>query len=319
AALRRAAEWKIGEPFVLQRTTQAISIDVIVRAVFGVTDPRQSADVAAALVAALEAIHPILIFTRLLQRDLGPLTPWRRFTAARARGEALTRAQIAARRAAPGGEDILSLMLAARDEDGQALSDDELVDELHTLLFAGHETTAIALAWAFYWLLRTPDVHARLRQEFRELGPDPDPEAVAAAPYLDAVCHEVLRLWPIIPMAPRKLLRPLPFGPYTLAPGSAVAVGTALLHFNENVYPDPFAFKPERFLGRKVSPFEFTPFGGGHRRCIGAAFAMYEIKQVLAALIPTYELRLARDAEIRPVRRNLSLGPKGGVEVVRVA
>lgn len=316
ATRRHAAAWRIGEPFIMQRTTQAISLEVIVRAVFGVTDPEECAQVGASLVAVIDALHPILLFSRRAQRDLGPLTPWRRFAAARARAEALTLRQIALRRAEPA-DDILSLMLAVRDDEGHALGDGELVDELLTLLFAGHETTAIALAWAFSWLLRAPAVFARLRAELVALGPDPDFEAVAALPYLDAVCHEVLRLWPILPMAPRTLVKPLQLGPHELEPGTGIAVGTALLHQNPDLYPDPHTFRPERFLGRKVSPFEFTPFGGGHRRCIGAAFALYEMKQALAVLVPEHDLRLVGTTPPRPVRRNLSLGPEDGVRVVR--
>jgi cytochrome P450 len=319
SALRRAAAWKVGEPFVMQRTTQAISLDVILRAVFGVSDPGRQAVVERAMLDALDTLHPAMLFSPLMQRDLGPLTPWRKFTRARDRGLGLVRSEIAARRDTAPGDDILSMMLAVRDEDGRGMSDDELVDELNTLLLAGHETTAIALAWAFYWLLRTPDALARLRAELAGLGPDPDSEAVAALPWLDAVCHEVLRLYPILPLAPRTLLRPLKLGPHDLEPGDAIGVAITLIHEHPDLYPEPGKFKPERFLGRKPSPFEFVPFGGGHRRCIGAAFAMYELKLALAAIVPTYELKLVRDVPARPVRRNLSLGPRGGVEVVRVA
>jgi cytochrome P450 len=133
------------------------------------------------------------------------------------------------------------------------------------------------------------------------------------------VCHEVLRLWPIIPMAPRTLLKPLQLGKYLLPPGTGIAVGTTLIHEHPDLYPEPHVFRPERFEQRKFSPFEFTPFGGGHRRCIGAAFALYEMKQALAAMVPAHELRLVSDAPLRPVRRNLSLGPRRGVEVVRVS
>ena len=317
AALRHAAAWRVGEPFTIQRTSQAISIDVILRAVFGLRDPARVAAFERAVIATLEAVHPALLFSRALHRDLGPLTPWRRFTQARAVSDALTREEIAARRTNPGGDDILSLMLAARDEDGQALSDDEVLDELRTLVFAGHETTAIGIAWAFYWLLRHPAALARLREELAALGDDPDLEAVAAAPYLDAVVHEVLRLWPIIPMVPRQLLRPMQLGPHLLAPGTCVAVGTSLVHQRPDLYPEPERFRPERFLERKFSPFEFVAFGGGNRRCIGAAFATYELKHALAALIPRHELRLVRD-DVRPRRRNLSLGPDNGVAVVKL-
>jgi cytochrome P450 len=319
SALRRAAAWKVGEPFVMQRTTQAISLDIILRAVFGLTDPTRLSQFERALVDVLDALSPAMLFSPLMQRDLGPLTGWRRFSRLRADGEALVRAEVAARRDRPGGDDILSLMLAVRDEDGRGMADDELLDELNTLLLAGHETTAIALAWAFYWLLRTPDALARLQSELAELGDDPDPEAVAALPFLDAVCHEVLRLYPIIPMAPRTLLRPLKLGRYDLAPGTSIGVAISLIHEHPDLYPEPDRFKPERFLGRKPSPFEFVPFGGGHRRCIGAAFAMYELKLALAAIVPAYRLKLLSDVPARPVRRNLSLGPRGGVAVVRVA
>lgn len=318
SALRRGGAWRVGEPFDVQRTAQEISIDVIVRAVFGIEDPARVALFSRAMVEVLAAIHPILIFARVLQRDLGPLTPWRRLVAARRAADVLIQAEIDARRRQPGGDDILSLMLSARDEDGQGMRDEELHDELLTLLFAGHETTAIAISWAFYWLLRHPPALARLREELAGLGPDPDPEAVAAAPWLEAVCHETLRLWPILPMVPRTLVKPMRLGPHELPRGASVGVATALLHAHPELYPEPERFKPERFLARKYSPFEFTPFGGGNRRCIGAAFALYEMKQALAALVPLCELRLVRDAPLRPRRRNLTLGPRGGVEVVRV-
>lgn len=317
STLRRAAAWRLGEPFVMQETAQAISLDVILRAVFGLRGEARTARFEHALLALMSALHPSLLFTRKLHVDL-PLSPWRRFTRARELATALTREEIAARRGSPGGDDILSLLLAARDEDGRGLADDEIVDELLTLLVAGHETTAIALAWAFYWLLRSPASLARLREELAGLGPDPDPEAIAAQPYLDAVCHEVLRLWPIIPMAPRILARPMQLGPHALQPGTAVAVGTTLIHEHPDLYPEPERFRPERFLERKFSPFEFTPFGGGNRRCIGAAFALYEMKQVLAALVPGPQLRLVSAQPLRPRRRNLSLGPSNGVQLVRV-
>ncbi len=318
SALRYTAAWRVGEPFTIQRTAQAISLDVILRAVYGLKDPTRITAFEHAVIAELEAMHPSFLFTRKLHRDLGPLTPWRRFMRAKDRSTTMTLAEIAARRAQPGGDDILAMMLAARDEDGQSLTDQEVLDELRTLVFAGHETTAIGIAWAFYWLLRHPAALARLREELAALGDDPDPEAVAAAPYLDAVVHETLRLFPIVPMAPRKLLRPLTLGRHELQPGTSVAVSITLLHQHPDLFPDHERFRPERFLERKFSPFEYVPFGGGHRRCIGAAFAIYEMKQALAAMIPRHELKLVRE-DVRPRRRNLSLGPDNGVAVVKVA
>ncbi len=318
-ALERASAWKIGQPFVMQRTTQAISLDIILRAVFGLTDPERRPTFEHAMVETLDTLHPSFLFLPALQRNLGPLTTWRRFDRALTRSDALLAEELNLRRNQPQGSDILSMILAARDEDGNGLDDDEIVSELKTLLVAGHETTAITLAWAFYWLLRTPAVMARLRDELTAAGPEPEAEAIAALPYLDAVCHEVLRHWPILPIVPRKLLRPLVLGPHTLDVGMSVAVATTLIHEHPSLYPDPQAFHPERFLERKFSPFEFVPFGGGNRRCIGAAFAMYELKLTLAALVPRFTLRLVNSEAVRPHRRNISLGPKGGVQVVRVA
>ena len=225
--------------------------------------------------------------------------------------------EIAARRAAPdpAREDILSLLLAARDEAGDAMHDDELRDELMTLLFAGHETTAIAIAWACYWLHRHPPVLERLRAEVDALGDDPQPDAIVRLPYLDAVCNEVLRLHPIAPDVPRQLVGPLELAGYTLGPPLCVDAAITLLHRREDLYPDPDSFRPERFLARRFGPFEFTPFGGGHRRCIGAAFATYELKIVLATFLRHAHLELAEPGEVRPARRNIVLGPSTGVRM----
>jgi cytochrome P450 len=209
-------------------------------------------------------------------------------------------------------------MLDARYEDGGAMTDQQIHDELFTLLVAGHETTAIALAWAMYWLHRNPATLQRLRDELTTLGDDPDPEAVARLPYLEAVCHETLRLFPILPLVPRTVIKDMRLGPYTVPAGLNVGFCPAIVHRHPDVYPDPDTFKPERWLARKFTPFEFIPFGGGLRRCIGAAFALYEMKLVLAALLPTHRFSLLDDREIRPQRRNLTLGPRGGIRMVLI-
>jgi cytochrome P450 len=184
-----------------------------------------------------------------------------------------------------------------------------------TLLFAGHETTGIALAWACYWLHRHPAVLERLRAEIDALGDAPEPDAIAKLPYLDAVCNETLRLHPIAPDVPRMLARPLELAGYTLGPPCGVDAATTLVHRREDLYPEPHAFRPERFLERRFSPFEFTPFGGGHRRCIGAAFATYELKIVLATFLRHAHLELAEPGEVLPARRNVVLGPATGVRM----
>lgn len=318
AALAASARWTVGKPFTFQDTSQAISLEVIIRVVFGVSEPAQVEAVRKAILAFVEATVPVLLFFPFLQRSFFGGGPWVRFMRARDGLSALLRAEIRERRSRGegGGDDILSSMLAARHEDGSAMSEDELHDELLTLLFAGHETTGIALAWAIYWLLRNPSCLARLVAEIDAAGERPEPEVIAKLPYLEAVVQETLRLYPIAPDVPRKLARPFVLGDYTLPPGMGVDVATTLLHTRPDLYPEPHRFNPQRFLDRKFSPFEYTPFGGGARRCLGAAFATYEMKIVLATLLGGYRLALDEPREVRPGRRSVVLGPSTGVRVV---
>ncbi|WAS93183.1 cytochrome P450 [Nannocystis punicea] len=317
AAHAAASTWPKGQAFVFQDSSQWISLEVIIRAVFGVADPARVEDVRQAILEFVAAAVPSFMFFPFLQRDFFGVGPWARFQRARQRFGFLIAAELAARRSRPDelGDDILSRMLAARHDDGSGLSDSEIHDELLTLLFAGHETTGIALAWSIYWLLRHPDRLEKLLAELDAAGERPEPEALARLPYLEAVVHETLRLYPIAPDAPRMLARPLELAGYTLPAGAGVAVATALLHVRPDIYPEPHAFRPERFVGRKYSPFEYTPFGGGHRRCLGAAFATYEMKLVLATLLRHYRLKLSEPREVKPGRRNVVLGPATGVRV----
>ena len=316
-ALAAAARWPQGETFVFQETSQWISLEVIIRAVFGVVDPARVDAFRAAILEFVASAAPSLLFFPFLQRSFFGRGPWVRLQKAKQRGHFLLAAELAARRSRPEetGEDILSLLVRARHEDGSGMTDPEIHDELITLLFAGHETTGIALAWAIYWLLRERTSLERLLAELDAAGERPEPEAIARLPYLDAVVHETLRLYPIAPDAPRLLARPLEVGGYTLPAGACVAVASALLHIRPDLYPDPHRFRPERFLERKFSPFEYTPFGGGHRRCLGAAFATYEMKLVLATLLRNFRLELAEPGEVKPGRRNVVLGPATGVRV----
>jgi len=317
AALAAMKDWVAGQPFVMQTSTQWISLEVIVRAVFGVQDAAHIEVLRAAIIELVAATVPSLLFFPWLRRPWGGLSPFNRYDRALKRVESLIYGEIAARRARPeeAREDILSLLLAARDEAGEGMRQEELRDELLTLLFAGHETTGIALAWASYWLHRNPGALERLRAEVDALGDSPDPEVIARLPYLEAVCNETLRLHPIAPDVPRMLARPLEVGGYRLAPPLGVDAVTALVHRREALYPEPDLFRPERFLERRFSPFEFIPFGGGHRRCIGAAFATYELKIVLATFVRHAQLELDEPGEVKPSRRNVVLGPATGVRM----
>ena len=225
-------------------------------------------------------------------------------------------AEIEERRLQPDANrtDILSLMMAARDENGQPMTNEELRDELMTLLFAGHETTATALAWAFYWIHRLPSVRQKLLQELDSLGENPDPMTIFRLPYLSAVCQETLRIYPVAMLTfAREVLTPVELMGHQLEPGTAVFASIYLTHRREDLYPEPLQFKPERFLERQFSPYEYLPFGGGSRRCIGLALAQLEMKLVLATILRDFDLVLAEKKPVQAKRRGVSLEPAGGV------
>jgi cytochrome P450 len=318
AAQRAAAQWKKGEPFRLLDATQGISLEVILRAVFGLdhASPRGQA-VREAVIRFVESIRPTFVFISWMRRDLLGLSAWARFKRARDHLDSLLYAAMAERRREPAErDDILSLMMSARHEDGSVMSDKELRDQLLTLLFAGHETTAVALAWALHFLHREPGELDRVLAELDGLGPSPEPEAFAALPYLDAVCQETLRIHPVAPEVLRRLVQPLQLLDWTLPAGSAVLASVILVHQREDLYPEPRRFRPSRFLDRKLTPFEHIPFGGGARRCIGAAFALHEMKIVLGTLLRSHRLRPLGSGAVKAVRRGATMGPAGGIPMI---
>jgi cytochrome P450 family 110 len=218
-------------------------------------------------------------------------------------------------------EDILSLLLQARDDDGAALSDREVRDELVVMLMAGHETTGTALAWAFERILSLAPIEQRIREEFDEVVGSGEFAAwhLPKLEYLDAVVKESLRVRPIMPAGGGRLVcRPFEIGGYTIDPGAILVNAMYLLHHRSDLYPEPGIFRPERFLGRRaIDPYEWTPFGGGMRRCLGYSFALFEMKTVLATVLSRVRLRIEnRDAAV--VRRGFFLAPAQGPRVVRV-
>lgn len=312
-----AGRWAPGRVFSMLDATQAIALDVIIRVVFSVEGTARVRAARDAIVRLMEAMSPLIFIFPEVRRELGGLGPWSRFLRAREALDALLLEEIRARRGkTEGREDILSLLVAARDDEGAGLGDAELLDQLRTLLFAGHETTAVALACALHALHREPAALARVRAEIEALGPDPDPDALAALPYLDAVCQETLRLHPPVVDVGRVVRRPFALGGYTIPAGESITASPLLLHGREDLYPDPARFRPERFLERKPSPFEFIPFGGGARRCLGAAFAMMEMKVALGTLLRGRRLRIASAAPLSHVRRGITLGPRGTVPMI---
>jgi unspecific monooxygenase len=325
------AAWEPGTAFTALPFMQAISFDVILRAVFGLQDSNslvgQSANRAQALkVALLNQLNPpnpllqgLLFLFPVLQRDFGSWSPWAQFLKRLQAIDALIYAEIEERRSLEVGDrsDILSLMMAARDEAGAPMSDVELRDELMTLLIAGHETTATVLAWAMYWIHALPDVQEKLLQELQTLGDDPDPNVVFRLPYLNAVCQETLRIYPVAMLALNRVVKaPFKLMGYEFAPGTLLVPCIYLTHHREDLYPQPNQFNPDRFLERSFSPSEYIPFGGGNRRCIGMAFALFEMKLVLATLLSHWNFDLANDTPVPPVRGGALLRPKGGVQLI---
>jgi cytochrome P450 len=224
--------------------------------------------------------------------------------------------QVVEQRRSPDSQhdDILSMLCGATYEDGEPITREHIYSELMTFLFAGHETTALSLTWAIYHLHRNPGTLKSLRLELDALS-ELSPAQLAAAPYLKAVVQETLRIHPLVTETLRKLKAPLDLDGYILPPGIAVAPATVLAHHNPVTYPDPEVFRPERFIERSYSPFEYMPFGGGHRRCIGAAFASYEMAIVLGTLIQGYEIELVDSHPVVPKRRNVTIGPSTAVPI----
>jgi len=207
--------------------------------------------------------------------------------------------------------------MSARDENGQPMTDVELHHELMTLLFAGHETTATALAWAFYWIHQLPSVHEKLLSELDSLGDKPEPMAIARLPYLNAVCSETLRIYPVVFFAfPRVTKSPIEIMGQHFDNNTTLIPCTYLTHHQEDLYPESNQFKPERFIERQFSPYEYLPFGGGNRRCLGLALAQLEMKLVLATILSNYQLALADSKPVKPQRRGLTIAPTGGIHMV---
>jgi cytochrome P450 len=315
-AEREIDRWPVGEPFELGPAMQAITLDVIMSGIFGIEGVPAAGTPERDLRETIrEAVRrssrpSTQLFELLNVGRQEPIGLARRFV------EELERpvyAAIAARRATgedPDRNDVFSLLLAARYEDGQPMSDQELRDELLTLVLAGHDTTANSLSWAFERLLRTPPAYDRLREEVRG-----DADA-AGDDYLEATIHEAMRCRPVIPLIGRRVTVPWQLGEWNVPAGTPVLVSILLVHHRDDLYPEPFAFRPERFLGTKPGTYTWIPFGGGIRRCLGATLAMAEQRVVLGAIARRTDL-FAPDPEPEPARhRNVTMVPRHGTRVV---
>jgi cytochrome P450 len=307
-AAREIAGWRPGSELVLRERMRALTFEVICRAVFGVTQPERVERMRERLVAVIDS-SPIFMIAPPARADLGPLSPGGRLARRLHAADALLFEEIERRRREPDVEersDVLSLLLRARDEQGQPMTDAELRDELFTMLAAGHETTATGLAFAFELLLRNPPVLARLREEI---------QAGENDSYLDAVVKETLRLRPVLDAAERTLTRPRTVAGWELPAGVKVYPAIALVHLREDLYERAHEFRPERFVDDGAESYSWLPFGGGIRRCIGAALAHAEMAEVLRIAVPRVELAPLGARPDPVVLRGITLAPKHGVRV----
>lgn len=316
-------QWNIGKPFNIRTSMQEITLRVILRVVFGLDEGQRFQELQHLLSSLLDFMGTPLMssafFFGFLQKDLGAWSPWGRVMRLIQQIDRLIYALIAERRSETqqNRQDILSLMMAARYDNGQPMSDIELRDELMTLLVAGHETTASALTWAFYWIDQLPEVKEKLLQELDIIGINSDPSSIAKLPYLTAVCQETLRIYPIVVNGvPRIVKSPIEITGYKIPEKNVIIPSIYLAHHRPEVYPNPKQFKPERFLERQFSPYEYLPFGGGNRRCIGLAFAQYEMKIVLATILSHFQVSLVNKRPVSPVRRGLTVAPPAGMQMV---
>jgi cytochrome P450 len=308
-AEREIAGWPTGTPYELRPRMQAMTLEIILQTVFGVRDGERMAKLRAALRDFLDlttdpkALLPVLLIGPGRVRQFGPFR--RRVD----RVDELIYREIADRRRSGDIEerdDVLSMLIAARHEDGSPMRDEEMRDELLTLLVAGHETTATSLAWAVERLTRHPDKLERLRAEALDGGEE----------YLTATIQETLRMRPVISVVLRRLTEPVQIAGYDLPAGVSVAPSVYLVHRNPEIYPEPQAFRPERFLENPPGTYTWIPFGGGVRRCLGASFAQFEMAVVLKELVKRWQIRPADPKPERVFRRAITETPRHNTRVV---
>ena len=317
------SQWTVGTPFSMRETMQKITMRVILNAVFGLDEGQRYTQLEELLSSRINAVssplNSMLNFFPFLAKDYGSWSPGYRIKRQQQQIDDILYEEIHDRRAEGESDrtDILSLLLSARYENGEGMSDEELRDDLMTLLFAGHASTANSLSWAFYWIHYLPEVQQKLLDEIDSLGENREPMDLFKLPYLTAVCQETLRIYPVVMLTTQHLVQePVEIGGKSLESDITIMPCIYLLHQREDLYPNPKEFKPERFLERQFSAYEYMPFSSGNRRCIGAALAEFEMKLVLATILKQYQLELAESRPVKPQRRGIVLGPAGGVKMI---
>ncbi|MBD2593865.1 cytochrome P450 [Nostoc spongiaeforme FACHB-130] len=313
----------INQSFSARTIVQEISLLIILEAVFGLHKGERYDQLRHLLGLLMDVFQSPLTSSFLLlpflQKDLGHWSPWGKFLHQRQQIDQLLYAEIAERREKPDLNriDILSLLMSARDEAGNSMTDQELRDELMTLLLAGHETSATGMAWALYWIHYQPEIRETLLQELDNLGNNPDPMSIFRLPYLTNVVNETLRMYPLlINTLPRVAQEPVELLGHSIEAGTVVVGGIYLTHHRESLYAEPDKFRPERFLESQFSPYEYMPFGAGARRCVGEALALFEMKLVVATILSKYQLDLESKQPEKAQRRSVTLGPANGVRML---
>ena len=311
-----------GNEFIAREVMQDISLQVILQVVFGLNKGEKFDRIAQLIKSILnrfnQPINISFLFYGSLRKDWGRFSPWGSFIRIQKELDLLIHEEINNRRQEQNSDrvDILSLLLSAVDESGRGMTNRELRDELMLILFAGHETTAIAMAWGLYWSHYHPEMKDKILSELDNLPDDSDGMTIYQQPYLSAFCNEVLRIHPNAMLTfPRIAIQDTELLGRKVNKGSVFLGCIYLTHRREDLYPQAEEFKPERFLQRQFSPYEFMPFGGGVRRCIGEALASYELKLVMAKVLRKYRLELISNKPIKPVRRGVVISPKGGVKM----
>jgi cytochrome P450 len=300
--------WRIGERIPLHSTAQSITLRIIVRAVLGVEEGPRFDEYTRVVTALMNANTAPLMLLPWLRKDFAGRGPWARLMRLRTQFDILLATDIERKRRCPvtGRGDVLSLLLPESDEDGRGLDDDDLHQQVRTLVVAGHDTTASALAWALYHIHQAPGVRQRIVDELSSA--PATPHTMAKLPYLSAVVSETLRMHPTVPIVLRKLTSPLTIDGVQRGAGDIVGIAVPALHFDPAIWDDPQRFRPDRFLSPSPTPFEYLPFGGGYRRCIGAAFATYELAVAIGTIMSSVALRMPRRESHKPPPRSVPRG-----------
>lgn len=316
-------QWLPGSIISINRYMPDITLQIILQVVFGIEPSDRYHELRNLLSSLLDDItnpwYSSLFFFPPLQKDLGRWSPWGNFVNRRQQIDNLIYAEIAQRRLENNNSrtDILSMLMSARDNNGQQMTDIELRDQLMSLLLLGYETTAATLSWAFYLIYSSPNVRDRLNRELDTLGNNHQPDKIANLPYLSVVCQEILRIYPIaLICTPRMVKEIVKIQDATYNPGTILVPCIYLAHRHAETYPQLEQFVPERFLNRKFSPYEYLPFGGGSRGCIGAAFALYEMKLIIATVMSQWQMQLAQPKAVKPIRRGITIIPAKDVQML---